>query len=160
MTNHHESQQYEAPAKSIAPSQENIEQAATFVGGVIGKAMPGRHTLTVSTARGVEVALFSKGQHQEIEFVQGSHRSVLEAVLVALEMDGVFGATLRSGAGAANPTAPTELRGWVVTSFSIRGLTDEEIIESYCVDHETGKINSPDPSIAYKAGWGIESANF
>jgi hypothetical protein len=83
----------------------------------------------------------------------------LETVIVALEMDGVLGATLRSGAGAANPTAATELCGWVVTSFSIRGLTDEEIIEAYCVDHETGKITSPDPSIAYKAGWGIESAN-
>ena len=144
-----------AAAKEIAPSQETIEQAASFVSGVLGKANLGRHALTISTARGVEIAHFAKNHQSEIEFAYGSHRSVLESILVALEMDGVLGATLRSSSGAANPDAQTELCGWVVTSFSIRGMTAEEVIEAYCVDHETGKIMSPDPSVVYTDGWEI-----
>lgn len=142
----------------ITPSQETLEQGASFVVGVLTGAKPGRHVLTLAVARGVEKIVFSKDHNNEVVIDDDEYRSLNNVILVALEQDHVFGATLRSFSGAGDEDAPTEVRGWVVTSFSIRALNSDEIIDAYCTDAKTGKMISPEADVAYMDGWEIGSA--
>lgn len=143
---------------TIEPSQETIEQGAAFIGGVLKKAALGRHEITVSTARGVERIVFAKDSDGSVFLSDEDHRLLFGTVLVALELDKVLGVTIRSFAGAANPRAEHEVCGWVVTSFSIRALNDNEVREAYCVDSVTGEKITPDPPVEFKTAWNIKSA--
>lgn len=144
---------------TVEPSQATIEQGAAFIGGVFSNVALGRHILTVNTARSVENVCFSKDWDSSIVIDDSNHRVLFETVLVALELDKVLGVTLRSTGGAANPSAPTETRGWVITPFSIRALTAEEAIEACCGTNSHGEPNQPEPGVAYKGGWAIPSAS-
>jgi len=142
---------------ALAPSAGTIEQGAAFIGGVLFKAERGHHFMTVKTGHGVTNVRFSKDHDDVVDIEGDEYRSLLESVLVGLEVGGVIGATLRSTAGAANPEAQTEVRGWVVTTFSIRGLTEVEIMEAYSADNETGEATPLAPGVNYVAGWKITS---
>lgn len=142
-------------ANSIEPSKATIEQCAAFINGVFAKTNKGRHVMTISTARGVKNVLFSKDWNDKIDVDEDNHRVLYETVLVALELDKVLGVTLRSFSGAANPNAEPEAYGWVVTSFSIRGLKAAEVREAYS---STGQGDELD-YVTYKDGWRIRSAS-
>jgi hypothetical protein len=149
-----EQNQSTAVTNSIEPSKATIEQCAAFINGVFAQTNKGRHVMTISTARGVENVLFSKDWDDKIAIDSDNHRVLYETVLVALELDKVLGVTLRSISGAANPHAEPEAYGWVVTSFSIRGLKAAEVREAYSEVQPGDELDY----VTYKDGWRIRSA--
>lgn len=150
-----EQNQTTAVANSVEPSKATIEQCAAFINGVFAKTNKGRHIMTVSTARGVENVLFSKDWDDKIALDESNHRVLYETILVALELDKVLGVTLRSFSGAANPNAEPEAYGWVVTSFSIRGLKAAEVKDAYSNAQSGDELDY----VTYKDGWKIKSAS-
>ncbi|MFB6839494.1 hypothetical protein [Streptomyces sp. NPDC056361] len=126
-----------------------FERADRLLGRLLEAAGPGIHHLVCSVPAADDQLLAVLHAHGTTR-PDDSTATEFTAVLAAgIALAAPAGLVLRT----ATPDAPDHLHGWRLTDGTLTPLTEAEVFTAYCTDARTGEPLSPEPGVAYRAGF-------